>query len=330
MHPVLITDARFLGYASAFENIETRSIHTAKLSGGAWQKTKAALGLLRGMFQARRHLKILRPIAVVGFGGYPSFPTMLAARTLRIPCIIHEQNAVLGRANRMLAAKMRMVATAYPAVKFLPDAVPSRQVGNPVRDGIAALVEVPYPEIHAGGALQLLVLGGSQGASILSNVVPQAVALLPPELRTRLRIVQQCRAADIEAVREAYAALGAQAELAEFFTNIPARLGAAHLVISRAGASTIAEVTVAGIPSILVPLPSALDDHQTANAQGLANAGGAWLMAEPEFTPDHLANQLAIFLGLPQKLVEAGRKARQFGVPDAAERLLALVREVAG
>ena len=219
----------------------------------------------------------LRPALVVGFGGYASVPTVYAAQRAGLPTLLHEQNAVLGRANRMLAAQARAVATSFPETAALGKATP-RLTGNPVRPAIAALGEQPYPAMD--GTLRLLVLGGSQGARVFARLIPAALAALAAERRRQIAIAQQCRPEDLEQVRSAYAALGQPAELADFFTDVAERLAIAHLVISRSGASTVAELAAAGRPAILLPYPHATDDHQTANATAFAGAGAGWLMPE--------------------------------------------------
>ena len=237
----------------------------------------------------------------------PAFPTLL-----------HEQNAVLGRANRMLAAQARAVATSFPETAALGKATP-RLTGNPVRPAIAALGAEPYPAMD--GTLRLLVLGGSQGARVFARLIPAALAALAAERRRRIAIAQQCRPEDLEQVRSAYAALGQPAELADFFTDVAERLAIAHLVISRSGASTVAELAAAGRPAILLPYPHATDDHQTANAAAFAGAGAGWLMPEAEATPESLAQRLAMLLDDPAALTNAAAAARKFSQGDAAARL---------
>lgn len=326
--PVLVTDARSHAYAAGvFSTIPVHTIRCGTLGRGIAGKIKGVADLAAGVFQAHRLLGRLAPVAVVGFGGYPSFPTLFAATQRGIYSVIHEQNAVLGRANRLLAGWVDAIATSYPATKHLrqQDAKKAHCTGNPVRAAVRALHEVPYPELTADGMMRILVTGGSQGASVLSEVLPQAVGLLPAALRARLRIDQQCRDADIAAARAAYHALGVNADLATFFTDIPARLASAHLVIARAGASTVAELTVAGRPGLLVPLPSAMDDHQTVNAAALEEAGGGWVVPQEAFTPAALAARIEALLALPATLAKAAAAARSVGVADAAQDLARLV-----
>jgi UDP-N-acetylglucosamine--N-acetylmuramyl-(pentapeptide) pyrophosphoryl-undecaprenol N-acetylglucosamine transferase len=264
--------------------------------------------------------------AVVAFGGYPSVAPVLGARLLgnAPPVILHEQNAVLGRANRFLARHATWLALSFPQTARVPNGVASEIVGNPVRPAIAALADREYTPPSADSEIRLLVIGGSLGARVFSDVVPAAVALLPDALRGRLSVVQQCRAEDIERVGAAYTASEIQAELAVFFTDIPERLAAAHLVVARAGASTVAELAVAGRPAILVPLPGAIDDHQSANAAALVAARGASMIAQREFTAEALVDRLAALLATPDRLVHAAAAARRLARPDAATRLAEL------
>jgi UDP-N-acetylglucosamine--N-acetylmuramyl-(pentapeptide) pyrophosphoryl-undecaprenol N-acetylglucosamine transferase len=269
---------------------------------------------------------------VVGFGGYPSMPTVYAAAKAGIATVIHEQNAILGRANRMLAPRARAIATSFPIVELLGRTDEQRQVltGNPVRPGIIAVREHGYTPPGSSEPFNLLITGGSQGARVFSRVVPAAVAGLPPAAQARLRIVQQARPEDIDKLRAAYQEAGVQADLATFFSDMPERLARAHLVIARAGASTIAELTAAGRPAILVPYPFATDDHQTANAFALATLGGAWTIADEEFTPATLTTHLASLLADPAPLARTAHEAMVNGKPDAAERLADVVKRFAG
>jgi UDP-N-acetylglucosamine--N-acetylmuramyl-(pentapeptide) pyrophosphoryl-undecaprenol N-acetylglucosamine transferase len=266
---------------------------------------------------------------VVGFGGYPAFPALLAARADKIPTLIHEQNAVLGRVNRLVASRVEAIATAYPDVGRLPGNAREKVhlVGNPVREEILALREQPYPALGEDGIFRLLVTGGSQGAAILSEVVPEGLALLPEHFRRRLQVTQQCRAEDIEQVKERYAQIGIPADLATYLPDLPDRLAWSHLVIARAGASTIAELTAAGRPAILIPLPGATDDHQTANAREMARAGGARAIPQGRFSPIELAKQMQK-LGLdPGSLANAAARAQAIGRPNAARDLADLVEQ---
>jgi UDP-N-acetylglucosamine--N-acetylmuramyl-(pentapeptide) pyrophosphoryl-undecaprenol N-acetylglucosamine transferase len=313
----LMTDARSGGLASpVFAAGERVVLAGAGIAGrGAVKAVRAAFALARGTMQARRVLARERGAAVVGFGGYPSVAPVLAARLLRRrPAIaLHEQNAVLGRANRALSRFADLLALSHAATRGVPADVPTEVTGNPVRPAIMALAGQSYAAPQ--GTFRLLVVGGSLGARVFSDVVPAALALLPAETRARLEVVQQCRAEDLERVRAAYAAAGIRAELAAFFGDMAARLAAAHLVVARAGASTVAELGVAGRPAVLVPLPGAIDDHQTENARAL---GGAWTLPQPGFTAAALAALVAELAGQPELLCRAAAAAAASGRPHAA------------
>ena len=324
---VLVTDRRGAEYGGAIADT-VLTVSAGTVSGQGFSGRLIGLGQIAfGAIQAHGMLRRLAPAGVVGFGGYASVPTMLAATRIGLPTVIHEQNAVLGRANRLMAPRVRAIATAFAETAQLSpaDRVKAEHTGNPVRAAVAALAERPYPAPERGGRLALLVIGGSQGAAVMSEVVPTALAQLPEELRARLDVVQQCRADDLDQARETYRAAGIAAELAAFFDDLPVRLASAQLVIARAGASTIAELTAAGRPAILVPYPAAADDHQSANARAIELAGGGWTMPQPTFTPDALAVRMESFLIAPPRLTEAAMKARSIGVPEAATRLADLV-----
>ncbi len=271
-----------------------------------------------------------RPDAVIGFGGYPAVPALLAASGMGIPTILHEQNAVLGRANRYLAGDAEAIATAYTEVERLKPRFEKKAVlvGNPVREAISRLGEVPFPPFDEYAPFKILVTGGSQGATVLSRVVPEGLGLLPASLRLRLQVMQQCRPDDIDAVRARYAELGIPAELMTYIEDMPAKLAEAHLVIARSGASTVAELTAAGRPAILIPYPSATDDHQTANARDISHAGGARTIPQPEFRPDVLARQVVVMADDPQSLINAAARALSVGRPHAASDLADLVERI--
>jgi UDP-N-acetylglucosamine--N-acetylmuramyl-(pentapeptide) pyrophosphoryl-undecaprenol N-acetylglucosamine transferase len=323
----LVTDERGARIPGLFEGVQVHILPAGRLGGGPMSWLGAIRKIFTGRAMASRLYETFEPSAVIGFGGYPALPALMAAQRDGIPTLVHEQNAVLGRVNRILARKVDAIATAYPDVQRL---AASRQakthlVGNPVRDEVLALRDQPYPEITDEGVFRLLVTGGSQGATILSKVVPEGLGLLPEHFRRRLQVTQQCRAEDIEEVRARYAALGIPAELATYIADMPDKLAWAHLVIARAGASTIAELTVAGRPAILIPLPSATDDHQTANAREMAKAGGGRTIAQRNFTPVELAKQMQK-LGLePAALTNAAMRAWSVGRPNAASDLADLV-----
>jgi UDP-N-acetylglucosamine--N-acetylmuramyl-(pentapeptide) pyrophosphoryl-undecaprenol N-acetylglucosamine transferase len=331
----LMTDARSAAFDSpAFANAERFVLKGAGLSGrGLRRAVTGAVALAAGVAQARARLAALDAAAVVGFGGYPSFPPLAAARLMRHAArpvtVLHEQNAVLGRANRVLARGADALALSFAATTHVPSSARAVVVGNPVRPALAALAGQPYPVPPEGGALRLLVLGGSLGARVFADVVPAAVAALPEALRGRLLVSQQCRPEDLLRVREAYAQAGVPADLAAFFPDVAGRLATAHLVVARAGASTVAELACAGRPSILVPLPHAIDDHQSANARALADAGAAILLPQPQLTAEALRDRLAAWLGDPAARAAAAAAAAALARPDAARRLADLVLTLA-
>ena len=327
---VLMTDARSGGLASpVFANTERHVIAGAGLAGhGAGRAVKGGVALLRGVAQARGILQELQPGAVVAFGGYPAVPPVLAARLLRRrPAIIlHEQNAVLGRANRLLARFADGLVLSFANTSKLPNQVVTEVFGNPVRPAIAALRGQSYSP--PAQTIELLILGGSLGAKIFGTLIPAALALLPEDLRARLSVTQQCRAEDLADARNVFRDADIEADLSPFFYDVAARLGRAQLVIARAGASTVSELGIAGRPSILIPLPSAIDDHQRANADALAEAGGAWRLDQATLTPAVLAEKIAELLASQQQLQTAAAAAAGFGKVDAAERLAALVQDM--
>jgi UDP-N-acetylglucosamine--N-acetylmuramyl-(pentapeptide) pyrophosphoryl-undecaprenol N-acetylglucosamine transferase len=323
----LVTDDRGARIPGLFAGVQVHVLPAGRLAGGPASWLKAAANIFTGRAMASRLYETFRPSAVIGFGGYPALPALLAARGERIPTLIHEQNAVLGRVNRLMSGRVDAIATAYETVDRLSSRYDGKThlVGNPVRDEVRALREQPYPALSSDGVFRVLVTGGSQGATILSTVVPDGLGMLPEHFRRRLQVTQQCRAEDIEQVRSKYASLGIPADLATYIEDMPQKLGWSHLVIARAGASTIAELTAAGRPAILIPLPSATDDHQSANAREMAKAGGARMIAQSAFTPVELAKQMQK-LGLePDALANAAARARAIGRPNAASDLADLV-----
>ncbi|MFD2252025.1 UDP-N-acetylglucosamine--N-acetylmuramyl-(pentapeptide) pyrophosphoryl-undecaprenol N-acetylglucosamine transferase [Pseudochelatococcus lubricantis] len=328
----LATDTRAAKFAGSFPADAIIEFPAATPSGRSpLTALKAVVTLARGFLAARGAIRARRPAVVVGFGGYPTVPPLLAAASLRVPVIVHEQNAVLGRANLMLSRFATLIATGFPGVGKVPEGARGRvaHVGNPVRPAVREAAAVPFRPLDAAGTLSLVVTGGSQGARVMSDIVPPAVEQLPENLRRRLSIVQQARAEDVERVRETYARLGVAAEIAPFFTDLPRRMAEAHLVIGRAGASTVAELAVIGRASILVPLPGSLDQDQAANAAVLVHAGAASAVAQKDFTPDWLARELAARFDDPASLQRAAEAARTAGYPDAAERLADRVLRVA-
>ena len=327
----LVTDRRADAFAAAVPGVTVDRVRAGRLGGGPLHAARGLADLALGMLQARRLLRRLRPAAVVGFGGYASVPPMLAAMQLGLPTLIHEQNVVVGRANRMLAPRATRIATGFAAAVGLRPADRARAVhtGNPVRPAIAAVGAAGYRAPAEGEPIELLATGGSQGARIFAELAPPALAALPPALRTRLRLAQQARPEDADALAAQCRALGLDAEIRTFFEDMPARLARAHLVLCRAGASTIAELAAAGRPAVLVPYPHATDDHQTANAGEFAKAGGGWLMPQSELGVERLAALLATLLGDAQALSGAAQAARRYARDDAAEHLAGLVQGLA-
>lgn len=327
----LMTDMRGDRYGTGFPARQIYQVPSATLaSKSPVAVAKTGLTLGRGLMAARRILKTIRPGVVVGFGGYPSVPPLFAARQLGIPTALHEQNAVLGRANRMLAKRVDRIATSFEKVKLLDGALAAkaRFTGNPVRDVAVAAAATPYAPPVPGGPLKLLVFGGSQGARYFSDTVPPALAILPPEVRGRLEVVQQAREEDLERVTGAYGQAGIRAEIATFFKDLPERMAASHLILARAGASSVAELSVIGRPSILVPLPHALDNDQLQNATKLAESGGSWCIEQKLLTPECLAGEINRLAGDPGALARAAAAAKAQGRPDAVQRLADLVEEL--
>jgi UDP-N-acetylglucosamine--N-acetylmuramyl-(pentapeptide) pyrophosphoryl-undecaprenol N-acetylglucosamine transferase len=327
---VLATDERGGSYAGEFPAEERIALSAATYRpGDPLGMARAGLAIARGTLTARKAFKRLEPAVVVGFGGYPSLPALIAAASAGRPIVIHEQNAVMGRANRLLAGRATAVACAFPTLKKAPASVQARAVvvGNPVRPEIRALADKPYAAPTE--RIDLLVTGGSQGARVVSETVPRAVAQLPQALRDRLSIQQQTRAESIDGARAIYQDAGVVFELAPFFRDMAGRLADAHLVIGRAGASTVCELAVAGKPAILIPLKIALDDDQGQNAALLADAGAAVVLREDVLSVDSLAAALAALLDDPRKLAAMSQAARSVARPDAAERLADLVEKTA-
>lgn len=329
----LATDERATRYGVTFPARATHIVPSATVRGRdpvSLARTAGLLGL--GTATAWMLLKRLKPAAVVGFGGYPTVPPLLAATLQGLPTIIHDANAVIGRANRFLAPRVTAIATTFPGMLDAEPALAAKATltGNPIRPGVVAAAATPYAAPEIGGPLHLLVFGGSQGARIMADIVPAAVERLEPALWSRLRITQQARDEDLARVRAAYAKLNVAAEVAPFFADLPARIAGCHLVVSRSGASTVAELAAIGRPSILVPLPHALDQDQKANAGVLERAGGAIRLDQSAFTPDRLAAELSGLAAEPARLAAMAGAARGVGTLDAAERLSDLVLQIAG
>ena len=326
----LATDARAERYGGTFPARDIHVITSATVRGRDPLSLARTVGLLGiGTVQGLRLLARMRPSAVVGFGGYPTIPPVLAATLRKIPTLIHEQNAVMGRANRFLAPRVDAIATSFPGVLDQAPKLGAKatRIGNPVRPAVVAVSAIPYAA--PAGAIRLVVFGGSQGARIMADIVPAAVERLGRDLQARLAVVQQAREEDLARVTELYARTGVAAEVAPFFADLPARIAASHVVIARSGASTVAELAAIGRPAILVPLPHALDQDQSANAGVLASAGGAMRLEQKDFTPDRLAAEITALASAPQKLVAMAAAARSQGATDAAERLADLVLRVA-
>jgi len=326
----LYTDDRGAEYAKRTPGIEAHVVPAASPSrGGLLGKVSFVFTLMRGALAVSRLLRRHEAAAVVGFGGYASFPaTFMAARQKR-PVVLHEQNGYLGLANRKMAKAASAIALSFPTVDGIPQ-TNARQVetGNPVRPEINALHARPYATPEQGGAFHLFVMGGSQGARVFSDIIPEAIAGLDDAARQKLQVTQQCRPEDIERVRGTYAEAGVSADLQSFFDNIPDRLAATHLMVCRAGASTCAEALVAGVPAIYVPYPYAADDHQTANGRHIEKAGAGWLLGQTDFTVENFRNRLNGLLQDPAPLAAVAASAAKIGRPDAAERLADLTVSV--
>ncbi len=318
---LLVCDARGARYVGP--DLVPHLIRAGSPSGRPLRRLQGFARLGLGLVQALALLRRRRPAAVAAFGGYASVPVGLAARLLGIPLLIHEQNAVLGRANRLIARKAKVLALSFAETRGAADAHGARSVvtGNPVRAEVVARRDQAYAPPEPGGPLDVLVVGGSQGARILSDVLPAALARLPAPTRARIRLTQQCRPEDLERVASAYAAQGFTAELKSFFDDLPERLADAHLVISRSGASSVAELLVLGRPALLVPYRLAADDHQRANAEALVAAGAAWLIGEAELDGERLAAKLCACLDQPGQLADIAARAHALGRPDAARAL---------
>jgi UDP-N-acetylglucosamine--N-acetylmuramyl-(pentapeptide) pyrophosphoryl-undecaprenol N-acetylglucosamine transferase len=323
----LVTDDRVERYVEGFPAKTIHRIPSATFAGrNPFVLAAALLRLARGYMQARDLEKRLRPAVAVGFGGYPTLPPLLAAVHLGIPALVHDANAVMGRANRFLAPRVRRVAMGFPGAAWGSNVVVT---GNPVRPAVVQAATDAYPERLADDPFRLLVFGGSQGASFFSEAIPQAAAMLPVEMRELLRVTQQARPEDEARVREAWARLGVIAEVAPFFTDMARRIGEAHLVVSRAGASTVSELAVIGRPSILVPYPHALDHDQAMNAAAMQQAGAAQVVIQRDASPKALAGMIEAAMRDPQGLALRAQYAKKTGKPEAARVLADLVEELA-
>ncbi len=324
----LVTDRRGGGFGPELAQVETHRISAGAIAGeGPLGKVANILRLGMGFLQARHFVKARRADTAVGFGGYASVPAIMAASRLGLRVVLHEQNAVLGRANRLLAARANAIATSFAKVGGVPAgcAARVRVTGNPVRPAIAALAHRPYAVPDGASTIRILVTGGSQGAEVFNKVVPEALCRLPEALRARIQVSQQVRGPVLEQVAAAYDAGGLRHELRGFFDDMPERLAAAHLVVCRAGASTVSELAAAGRPGVLVPYPFAADDHQSANARQLADAGGGWMIPQSALSAAYLAERLTSLLSNPALLAKASRCARAAARDNAARALADLV-----
>ncbi len=331
-HVALITDERGAAIPGKPDFLTAHVLPAGRFGKNPLGWVAGVRAVMEGRAMALRLFEHFQPSAIVGFGGYPALPALLAATAAKLPSIVHEQNAVLGRVNRLLAGRVNAIATSYESVERLsPKHAPKvHLVGNPVRAEVLALRASDFPAFTDESLLRILVTGGSQGASILSQIVPDGLAMLPPALRQRLQVTQQCRAEDLEAVRKRYAEHDIPAELGTYFEDMHERLADAHLFIGRAGASTIAELTAVGRPAILVPLPIATDDHQAVNTREMVKAGGARMVRQDAFQPKELAKQIQAMAMNPQSLANAAHCAFNCGRPDAAKDLADLVESMSG
>ncbi|HEY4125245.1 MAG TPA: undecaprenyldiphospho-muramoylpentapeptide beta-N-acetylglucosaminyltransferase [Rhizomicrobium sp.] len=329
-HIVVMTDGRGANFTRAFPGAQIETVPAATFADkGFALRILAAIEIAIGTIAAGLKLARIKPAAVIGFGGYPSLPVMLAASFARLPTAILEQNTVLGRVNRLVANRVRVVASAFPIARYAPrDTSKIVMTGNPVRPEVVEAANTPYETPTDEGPLHVLIFGGSQGARAMSEVVPQAIALLSGDLRSRLHVVQQCRPEDLDKARAIYAAAKIPAELEAFFADLPQRIAAAHLVIARSGAGTLAELAAIGRPAILIPLPAATDDHQTPNADVFANAGAGWRVPQDQLTPQFLAAMLEQAFALPEDLAKRAAAARTLARPDAAARLADVVESL--
>jgi UDP-N-acetylglucosamine--N-acetylmuramyl-(pentapeptide) pyrophosphoryl-undecaprenol N-acetylglucosamine transferase len=331
-HVALITDDRGAAIPGKPDYLTAHVLPAGRFGKNPLGWIGGARAVFEGRSMALRLFETVAPSAIVGFGGYPALPALLAATAAGLPSVIHEQNAVLGRVNRLLAGRVDGIATSYAKVDRLKakHAAKVHLTGNPVRAEVLALRAQDFPAFTEESLLRILVTGGSQGARVLSEVVPDGLAMLPPALRQRLQVTQQCRAEDLEAVRERYATHDIPAELGTYFEDMHERLADAHLFIGRAGASTIAELTAVGRPAILVPLPIATDDHQAVNTREMVKAGGARMIRQESFQPKELAKQIQAMAMNPQSLANAAHCAFNCGRPDAAKDLADLVESMSG
>ncbi len=329
--PILVTDERYEKYVSNDHKFEHIILPVKQVKGNILEKLAALIMIIVCYIKSIFLLRKYKPICAVGFGGYPSFPTMLAAsESKKVKAILHEQNSLLGRANEMLIDKANAIATSFPEVSGIDENNYRKVVftGNPVRPAVQKTRDLPYPDFHENSNLNILVTGGSQGASVFSKVVPDAIAKLPKIYRERIKIDQQCRAEDLEEVKAKYKKMNIEANLDSFFSDLPERLANSHVVISRSGASTLTEIAVAGRPAIMVPLPNSKDNHQMVNANSFEDQGIGWVMPEESFTAENLSTRLQTFFTLDNLLIETAQNAKKSGAEDADKKLADLIEKL--
>jgi UDP-N-acetylglucosamine--N-acetylmuramyl-(pentapeptide) pyrophosphoryl-undecaprenol N-acetylglucosamine transferase len=319
-------------YKDYFNFCPVHVLETPSLEGTFLQKIKKAFLLISSFTKAWHYINQFKPCVVIGFGSYATVPTVKVAQLLGIPTLIHEQNAIIGKANRFLAKKAQKIAVSFAKTKGLPSACHQKVVytGNLVRDGISELRETPYPVLERDSTIHLLVFGGSQGAKAMNEILPEALALLPEDMRSRFSITQQAQGNKVESVRAKYDWIQVNANIVPFIEDMDAQLKKAHLVICRSGATTVAELTTVGRPAIYVPYPFATDNHQFLNAEHVEKNGGGWILPAEAFTAEALAAKLETILQLPQLLHETANRARSCGKSFATEHLTVLVEDYLG
>lgn len=328
--PILFTDKRYLSYGVEKYKIENEILPLSHFSSDIFGKIKGAFQIGLSFLKALYLIRKYKVKAVIGFGGYPSFPTIFVAQLLGVKTALHEQNSVIGRANKRLLPKAQAVAISFQHTSGIDNKYKSKiyYTGNPIRPEIQTLKLLPYPDFNDHSKLHILVTGGSQGAKIFSKIIPQSIKMLPIEFRKRVRIDQQCRANDLENVKRKYLELDVDAELSPFFSDMPNRLASAHLIICRSGASSLSEAAGAGRPAIMVPLPTSKDNHQHHNALAFEEIGAGIVMPQDSFTPENLALQIENFFRAPDMLLEYGKNARSSGIIDADKKLADLVEDL--
>ncbi len=329
--PIIISDKRYKNYeVTSKYDIKSEILPLGHMRSGLINKLKASFQLLVSFFKAIKIIKKNNIKCIIGFGGYPSFPSVKAAQFLGVKTIIHEQNSILGRANKMLLNKVNALAISFHHTIGFEDKYKSKiyYTGNPIRPEIQAVSALPYPDFNDNSKLHILITGGSQGAKIFSKTIPQAIKLLPLEFRRRVRVDQQCRPEDLENVKRIYNELDIDAELSTFFSDIPNRIASTHLIICRSGASSLAEASASGRPLIMVPLPNSKDNHQMVNAVSFEDMGAGIVMAQDSFGPENLALKIENFFRLPELLINMAMSAKSAGVLDADKKLCDIVEEV--